>query len=105
MAEFGARNQKTDTGYDDYKDVKIKVGRAEFEKIANTAKEFDAYMTETMNGTYDFKASREGWRKEQKEQKEKEKAKKKKKKLSKSKKQSDSSSSSQGDEDDDSDSE
>lgn len=105
MAEFGARNQKTDTGYDDYKDVKIKVGRAEFEKIANTAKEFDAYMTETMNGTYDFKASREGWRKEQKEQKEKEKAKKKKKKLSKSKKQSDSSSSSQSDEDDDSDSE
>jgi hypothetical protein len=105
MAEFGVRSQKTGADYDDDRDVKISVGRAEFEKIANTAKEFGVYMTETMHGDPDFVASRDGLRKQLKEQKEKTK-KKKKKKQSKSKKQSESSSSESESEDgDDSDSE
>jgi len=91
MAEFGARSRNASEDYDDGKDVKISVGRTEFEKIANTAKEFGVYMTETM-GDPDFVASRDGLRKQQREPKEKTK-KKKKKKQSKSKKQSESSSS------------
>ncbi|KAI4948165.1 hypothetical protein J4E91_006159 [Alternaria rosae] len=99
MAEFGARSRKTGEDYDDGKDVKISVGKVEFEKIANTAKEFGVYMTETM-GDADFVASRDGLRKQQKEPKEKTK-KKKKKKQSKSKKQSESSSSESESEDED----
>ena len=100
MAEFRARTQKDGAEYDESKDVKISVGREEFEKIASTAREFDNYMTETMGSTFEAKASREGLRKEQK--KEEEKAKKNKnKKQSKSKKESDSSSSESDSEDDD----
>ncbi|KAI4707153.1 hypothetical protein J4E89_008092 [Alternaria sp. Ai002NY15] len=99
MAEFGVRSRNASADYDDGKDVKISVGRTEFEKIANTAKEFGVYMTETM-GDPDFVASRDGLRKQQKEPKEKTK-KKKKKKQSKSKKQSESSSSESESEDED----
>jgi hypothetical protein len=77
MVEFSARNQKAEAGYNDHKDVKINVRKAEFEKIASTAREFDVYMTETMGTSFDFKASKDGLRKQQREQKEKAKKKKK----------------------------
>lgn len=101
MAEFGARSRNAGAEYDDGKDVKISVGKVEFEKIANTAKEFGVYMTETM-GDADFVASRDGLRKQLKEAKEK--TKKKKKKQSKPKKQSDTSSDSESADEDESDS-
>lgn len=78
MVEFSARNQKAEAGYNDHKDVKINVRKAEFEKIASTAREFDVYMTETMGTSFDFKASKDGLRKQQREQKEKAKKKEKK---------------------------
>ncbi|KAI4673644.1 uncharacterized protein J4E88_008700 [Alternaria novae-zelandiae] len=106
MAEFGARNKKDDTGYDDHKDATIKVGKAEFKKIARTAEEFEEYMEDTMNGTFRAKASKAGLRKDQKVQKERvrEKTTKKKKKQSKSKKKSESSSGSESEDNDDSES-
>jgi hypothetical protein len=67
MAEFQAREKETGEGYDANKDVKITIGREQFEKIAKTAKEFDNYMTETMGDTYDGKASRTGMRKKERE--------------------------------------
>ncbi|KAH5013646.1 hypothetical protein HBI75_193830 [Parastagonospora nodorum] len=67
MAEFQAREKETGEGYDADKDVKITIGREQFEKIAKTAKEFDNYMTETMGDTYDGKASRTGMRKKERE--------------------------------------
>ena len=106
MAEFGARNKKDDAGYDDHKDATIKVGKAEFKKIARTAEEFEEYMEDTMNGTFRAKASKAGLRKDQKVQKERarEKTTKKKKKQSKSKKKSESSSGSESEDNDDSES-
>ena len=101
MAEFRARTYNDGAEYDESKDVKISVGREEFEKIASTAREFDKYMTETMGTTFEAKASREGLRKEQKKEEEKVRKNKKKKKKSKSKKESDSSSSESESEDDD----
>ena len=99
MAEFKARSQKDGKGYDDRKDVEISVGREEFEKIASTAREFDTYMIDTMGTTFQVKASKEGLRKEQKN--EKEKSKKKKKSRSKSKDSDSSSSESESEDDDD----
>ena len=107
MAEFSARVQKDGKGYDERKDVEITVGRAEFEKIATTARQFDEYMYETMGTTYEDKAFKEGLRKKQQKKEEEEKEKKnrkKKKKQTKSKSDSDSSSSeSESDDDDDDD--
>ncbi|KAH4016384.1 hypothetical protein HBI81_195100 [Parastagonospora nodorum] len=65
MAEFQAREREYWEGYDVNKDVKITIGREQFEKIAKTAKEFDNYMTETIGDTYDGKASRMGMRKKE----------------------------------------
>jgi len=106
MAEFSARNKKTDAGYDEHKDATIRVGKAEFKKIAKTAEEFEEYMEDTMNGTFRTKASKLGLRKDQRVQKEKtkEKTTKKKKKQSKSKKKSESSSGGESEDNDDSDS-
>jgi hypothetical protein len=95
MAEFRARDAKTDTGYDHHKDVMIRVGKEEFEKIAKTAKEFNAYMTETLLANADTIASREGWRRVEREQE-------KNKKKSKSKKKVDTSSESSSEDDDNS---
>jgi hypothetical protein len=102
MAEFSARNQRAGTGYDNHKDATIKVGKAEFKKIAKTAEEFEEYMEDTMNGTFGAKASKAGLRKDQKMQREK--TKKKKKKQSKLKKKNDTSSESEGEDEVDSDS-
>ena len=106
MAEFGARNKKTDGSYDNLQDPTIKVGKAEFKKIAKTAEEFEEYMEDTMNGTFRTKAYKAGLRKDQKVKREKpkEKTTKKKKKPSKPKKKSESSSGSESEDDDDSDS-
>ncbi|KAH3965117.1 hypothetical protein HBI56_196210 [Parastagonospora nodorum] len=107
MAEFQAREKETGEGYDANKDVKITIGREQFEKIAKTAKEFDNYMTETMGDTYDGKASRTGMRKKEREaerkrerEREREDAKAREKKGKTSKKKDDSSDDSDSSEED-----
>jgi hypothetical protein len=65
MAEFHARENEDTGDQDANKDVKIKIGREQFDKIAKTAKEFDDYMAETMGGTYDLKASKAAMRREE----------------------------------------
>jgi hypothetical protein len=67
MAEFHVREKETTGDTDANKDVKINIGREQFDKIAKTAKEFDDYMTETMGGTYDVKASKASMRREEAE--------------------------------------
>jgi hypothetical protein len=63
MAEFSARGGKLANGeYDQERDVKIDVGRAQFEKIANTVKEFDDYMREAIGMSYEAKAVKERMR-------------------------------------------
>lgn len=63
MAEFDARDGKSqDGGYNEDKDVKIKIGKEQFEKIARTVEEFDTYMRETMKTTYETKLAKEGIR-------------------------------------------
>ena len=110
MAEFGTQSQNTNADNDNGKDVSIKVGEAEFVRVANAVKEFNLYMTETMGTTFEHKASQDGLRRQQKEQQkeqhENEKT-KKKKKQSRPKRRSYTSSeteSSESSENDDSDS-
>ncbi|KAH3941542.1 hypothetical protein HBH98_122000 [Parastagonospora nodorum] len=105
MAEFQAREKETDEGYDANKDVKITIGREQFEKIAKTAKEFDIYMKDTLGDTYDGKASRTGMRKKEKEaerkrEREREDAKAREKKGKAPKKKHDSSDESDSSEED-----
>jgi hypothetical protein len=100
MAEFQAREKENGGNHDANKDVKIAIGREQFEKIAKTAKEFDNYMTETMGDTYDGKASRTGMRKKEREmekERDREDAKAKEKKSKASRKKDDTSDSFEAD--------
>ena len=60
MAEFDAR-AKGGT-YNEQKDIEIKIGREQFEKIAHTVNEFDKYMRDTMKASYATKAAKEKMR-------------------------------------------
>lgn len=103
MAEFQARENEIGEGYDANKDVKITIGREQFEKIAKTAKEFDDYMNETTGATGDSKAAKLGMRKREKEaekKKEREDAKAKEKKSKTEKKKDDSTDNSDSSEED-----
>ncbi|KAL5114046.1 hypothetical protein ACEQ8H_008060 [Pleosporales sp. CAS-2024a] len=100
MAEFQAREKEKDGSYNANKDVKITIGREQFETIAKTAKEFDDYMTETMGFTYEDRASKTGMRKKEREmekKREREDAKAKAKRLKKKDDTSDSSGDSDSD--------
>jgi hypothetical protein len=94
MAEFDAR--KRGDVYDQRRDVEIKIGKEQFEKIAKTASEFDSYMEETMGTTFDDQAAKAGFRKEQSKEVESKKPKSKsrsdKKSSKSSKKETDSDS-------------
>jgi len=60
MAEFKARGGNLANGvYDQERNVRIKVGRSQFEKIANTVNEFDDYMRKTMGTSYEARAAKE----------------------------------------------
>lgn len=65
IAEFNAREPQSGSTYDHSHNVRINIGKEQFEKIAKTASEFDAHMAETMGATFDDKASKEGFRKEE----------------------------------------
>ena len=61
MAEFKARKDSGLT-YDNFQEVNIFIGPRQFEKIANTARDFHEYMAETINTTWDDKEYNEGLR-------------------------------------------
>jgi hypothetical protein len=65
MAEFHARENESAGNYDAKRDVKIKIGREQFNITAKTAKEFDDYMTETIDDTGDGRAGRTGMRRKE----------------------------------------